>query len=373
MSRLLKITRDVDRITVGLWKFRFSLTLRNRQTQRRIDHAPILHLMFNDKFNAPFCDFLNRHFSPKEHLVIYKKCTPGFPMPDAENVLAVTKVTKYRYDSPTLKKIICHSLCLSEFETLFYEHPDLLKKAYWVIWGGDLYDAEKTRKKDFVRKHFAGYFGAIDRDYAVAKYGMKGPFFDTFNAIPVDFNVLGAVVDTPRSRIQVQVNNSCDKSTLAMLDILAKFRDRGIYVTTVVSYGDLEYKEAILAKGRTLFGDRFLPVETYLSPEQYAAHLAQNAILVMNQDRQQGIGNIVASLFLGQKVYVRSSISIGRYLRERDMAIYLTEDIPHATFEEFCANAAVAQNQAGIQELFGEPSYVRRWQEAFGAIRRVGE
>ena len=41
--------------------------------QQRIDHAKYVHLMFNDKFNKPFVDFLNKHFDHQEHLILCKR------------------------------------------------------------------------------------------------------------------------------------------------------------------------------------------------------------------------------------------------------------------------------------------------------------
>ena len=53
----------------------------------------------------------------------------------------------------------------------FYSHPKLLReKAYWLIYGGDLYDAPRDEKNDFVRNNFKGYLTYVDGEYLKEHY-----------------------------------------------------------------------------------------------------------------------------------------------------------------------------------------------------------
>ena len=47
--------------------------------------------MFNDKFNKPYVDFLNKNFGKNEHLILCKKWFSEHPFPLGENVIEIKK------------------------------------------------------------------------------------------------------------------------------------------------------------------------------------------------------------------------------------------------------------------------------------------
>ena len=210
------------------------------------------------------------------------------------------------------------------------------------------------QKNDFVRKNFKGYISDVDKEYAVEKYGMNGQFYKMFYNFPLTKEMLDTPAIKKKDYIKIQINNSCDKSTLEMLDILSKFKDEDIKVTTVLSYGKLEYKDAIISKGKTIFGNNFEYVDKIMSPQDYAVYLAQNDILIFNQDRQQGFGNILASLYLGKKVYIRRNVSLNKYLNNEGIKIYDSEDIVNINFQELVSNNTDIINKNNVKKYFDD-------------------
>ena len=139
--------------------------------QRKIDSYKYVHIMFNDKFNKPFVDFLNTNFNPKEHLVLCKRWFSEHPFPIGDNVMEIQSLNCFNFNQAD--KVICHSLFDNELVDYLYSHQDILKqKAYWTIWGGDLYEAPRDEKNDFVRKNFKGYmlFANNDKQILLNKY-----------------------------------------------------------------------------------------------------------------------------------------------------------------------------------------------------------
>lgn len=297
-----------------------------------------IHIMSNNKFIKPFVDFVNTHLNRNEHLFLIARSTIDeivAPFPIGENVFEYTKLNGIILASDNIKKLIFHSLFRETWVDYLYSHKNILKKSYWAIWGGDLYNAPRDEKNDYVRRNFKGYLNDIDREYALNKYGMKDNFFKIFYNFPISKTMLNSTKSEPHDSIRIQVNNSCDETTLEVFDMLSKFKDENINITTILSYGKLEHKQDIIKKGKEIFNEKFEYVEELMSPFDYANHLAQNDILILNQRRQQGVGNTLASLYLGKKIFIREDVSTNKYLNNEGIKIFNTNDIPNMSFEEF--------------------------------------
>lgn len=336
-------------------KKRYQRIVANRALRR----YKYVHLMYNEKFNKPFVDFLNKHFDEKEHLILCKRSFE-YPFPDASNVIEMIDYVGLDFSHANIEKIICHSLFDIELVDLFYNNRELLNKSYWFMWGGDLYGAKRDEKNDFVRKHFKGYHSDLDKEYALQTYGMEGKFYRSFYIFPLSREMLDNTVKKQTDCVTIQINNSSDKSTLEMLDILAKFKHENIKIRTILSYSLTQYNEQIIAKGREIFGDKFEFLNKYLAPQEYAQHLAQNDILVLNQGHQEGFGNTIASLYLGVKVFIRRESSVYGYLNNDGCHIYDSMNIVNLSFDEFISNPYSSANKKETREKYYNEDYLAK-------------
>lgn len=322
--------------------------------------------MFNDKFNKPFVDFLNKNFDTKEHLILCKRFFKEFPFPVGENVIEIQSLKNLNFNNNNICKIICHSLFDNELVEYLYSNKNILQnKAYWAIWGGDLYDAPSDEINDYVRINFKGYINKNDENYAKNKYGISKNFMHASYFFPVTKDIMDNLSNSEKDYIKIQINNSCDRSTLKMLDILSKFRNENIRVATILSYGKLDYKDEIINKGLKIFGDKFEYLEDFLPAEEFAKFLANNDILILNQDRQQGFGNTVASLYLGAKVYISSNVSTYKYLQGDNIKIYNSDEIISMDFNDFIKNNTKINNKINVSKFINENDIKEAWKIVF--------
>ncbi len=329
-----------------------------------------VHLMVNNKFNKPFVDFLNKNFNSHEHIVLCKRCF-DFPFPEGDNVIEVEE-NFYDYvdfRASHFEKIICHSLFDEELVDYFYENQDVLKeKAYWQIWGGDLYNAKRDEKNDFVRTNFKGYVTAYDEEYAKNKYGMQGKFFRANYFAPINKEMVDEAKKSliERPNLNIQINNSADYSTFEMLEVLSKYKKENVEICTIVSYGEMQHSKAIYAKGKEIFDNKFYAYVAYLPPELYAKHLANQHILIMNQDRQQGIGNVSLAITFGLKVFIKKDISVSKRLKANNIAIYDTESIVDLSFNQFKENTMAEENIKNRMKMIAKDgTNVELWRAFF--------
>ncbi len=345
--------------------------IKNNIINYRIRHCKYVHLMFNDKFNKPYVEFLNRNFNSSEHLILCRE-TMNFPFPYAENVIKIKSLEEINLDVPNVKKIICHSLFDVNVLMYLYQHPDILCKAYWVIWGGDLYNAPKDEINTFVRNNIKGYVAVIDGDQGLAaqRYSQKAELFHAPYVDPITTDMLRNARRGKSDIQQVLINNSCDKTTLDMLDVLSKFKSENICINTILSYGDMAYKEQIVKKGQDVFGNKFNFIDTFMAPEVYTDFLAGMDVVVLNQNRQQGVGNCLAASALGAKLYVKSDLSTFSYLQQNGIMPFDTYDIENLDFSCFVqyTENTKRNNSAAAFKFFADERKASLWQQFFLSI-----
>ena len=343
-----------------------------KQCNDTIRRYRFVHLMFNDKFGKPWGDFLNRNFDTKQHLMLCKRWFDEFPFPQGENVIEIGSL--WGLDFSYADKIFCHSLFDEELIDYLYKHQDILEqKAYWLIWGGDLYNAQRDEKNDFVRENFCGYITDVDGDKKLLEKTYSHKKNKAFHHAAYTFPVTQEMIKKAKDSLVlqnatvIQINNSCDKSTLEILDILARFKDENIIIKTILSYGRLEFKEQIIQKGKEIFGDKFTFIDTILSPQDYAKYMSENNILILNQNRQQGVGNACIALQFGTKLYIRSEISSFNHLISHGNAVFDTNKISQMDFSEFIAiDKAIQENNIKESSKFFSDEFSKGlWEKIF--------
>lgn len=339
--------------------------------KQKITGYEFVHICHNDKFIKPFVDFCNRNFDARKHVFLCENSCPQFEFPTGANVIPMDSLDSFDLSSKNIKKVICHSLFPTRIVPFLYKHRKLLKnKCYWMIWGGDLYNAPRDIKNDYVRRHFYGYISDTDGDVDVAKNKYNSHPVKTHDAgytFPITKEMIAAAKRIDHDYVAIQINNSADDSTLEMLDILSKFRDENIKIRTILSYGKTQYNDEIMKKARAIFGDKFEYLDSYMAPAEYAQYMAQNDILILNQNRQQGLGNSFATLTLGGKLFIRSEITTYMHFNSKGIKVYDTNEIKNMDFKQFVEYPAnIKKNNQENAKMFFEDSYLKKlWQPVF--------
>ncbi len=204
--------------------------------------------------------------------------------------------------------------------------------------GGDLYSAPPGKKDDYVRKHFAGILTGFDKEIFEKKYNTILPCYEVTYPHDIKEEMISENL-RQNGVIHVQINNSADVTTLEMLDILSKFKDENIKISTILSYitvGQKDYRLAIIKKGYEIFGEKFNPLIEFMPKEEYVNHLASVDIYISNQNRQQGNGNSTFIYSLGGKIFLKNSNSVYKKYNSIGIKIFDTNEIKDMDFNDFC-------------------------------------
>lgn len=347
--------------------------IKNKIIFNKSKHCKNVHIMFNDKFNKPLVEFLNKYFDMDDNLFIfhdgYSKSL--FPLPKYSNVIKLNYIADMKLHK-NVRKIFLHGLFVPGTIDWLYEHKEILKKSYWFIWGGDLYDIEENDKSMYIKKNVKAYIGSLEKDaeYARKKYVSDAIFLPIDIPSPLSLEMLDNAQKTKikNEYTVIQINHSACRSTLEILDKLSKFKDKPVKIKTVLSYADIIYNDEIIKKGKEIFGDKFIPQMDYLQPQDHSKYLADTDILIMNQQRQQGGRNINAMLYFGGKVYLRSDVSTWNYyMNEQGFKLFDTLNLDNETFESFIEmNQEDKDNNKKLAyDLHSDKNIVPYWEKIF--------
>jgi hypothetical protein len=330
----------------------------------------ILHVMILDKFLAPFIDFVDEHFGREKHHYVFitgEKYEYGLTpehnvefLPNDDDIF----ITLHSY-MKMAKKIILHGLWRDKVDILLYLNQELLKKCYWVMWGGDFYFPKRhSQIKKQVIKKIAHLITYIEGDYELAQkwYGANGEHHECF-MYPSNLYKEYAINPKADGAINMQLGNSADPTNnhIEVLEKLVKYRDKNIKIYTPLSYGDKEYAKSVISYGQQLFGDKFVPLIEFMPFEKYLEFLSEIDIAIFAHKRQQAMGNTITLLGLGKKVYMRSDITPWQLFNDIDVKVFDVEDIQIDAIDE----ETKKENHQKIKEYFSEENYLKQLQNLF--------
>jgi len=185
----------------------------------------ILHIMTGTSiYNIGFIYFLRSFFYNGKHKIVVFGRNDGSYDSDITFINKKKQVFELRKLMKNSDKIIIHGLFSPHLVLLLYSFsPRLLKKSYWVIWGGDLY-YYKFRNKSFksniyefmrgkVIKNIGHIVALVEGDYELAKkwYKTEAIYHEAFYPnVMIYENIDKTNNSKKRNKKIIQVGNSAD-------------------------------------------------------------------------------------------------------------------------------------------------------------------
>lgn len=348
-----------------------------------------LHFVIDSVYIEKFISFVTKHFPDQKHVFVAVK---------RSNVKYVSSNRLHVFNSPISSelrrlvsksdKIFVHSLFNTWVIVWLLMNRKLLKKTYCFLWGGDVYSywlqdkhsinsiMVERLKSTFMRKIRKVIMEfREDYEFVQSKYNINTDYYEAFYPAPVDFETLDNVPNKSahNNTIRIMVGNSASDSNRHFEILEALWKNQivrsahDIEIMCPLSYGDMEYARKVIEYGKSKFGERFKPLTELLPPEEYAKVLASVDVAVFDHKRQQAFSNILALLYLGKKVYVRSDVTTWQFLRRIGVTVADTNDILANEKEDlFLFNRDLADaNREKIYTQFSEERCVQLWSNLF--------
>lgn len=199
----------------------------------------------------------------------------------------------------------------------------------------------------------------IDEDYNLfaAKFNKHPlpkmlPFSYYFDFETIKSTCIQAIDDE-----HILVGNSATP-TCNHLDIFEKLNQLRILNTIFVplSYGNEDYGELIKEQGKKLFGERFISLDTFLTFEEYLLRLNHCRFVVMGHLRQQAVGNIILTLWMGAKVFFYKCNPVYKFLIRQGATVFCLEEATSQDFSVGLDRKSINNNKVVIQNIWGYES-----------------
>ena len=268
-----------------------------------------------------------------------------------------------------------------------------MRKSVWVIRGIDLYNWRKQERgpKSWAI-NFVNYHGRKNMPYVCVifepdeevyhqQFGQRAKVF--YTPYPLSENAFASMESlrgrAPRANgkvyIQVAHNAYAFNHHLELLDALAQYRDENIRVVLPLSYGNDWYnqKNGYVAKVQKraddYFGDKAVCLKRLMPAEKYTDALCDIDVSVYGAHRQNALGNIFRSLYVGNKVFLPRDNPVYTCFTASGIELGCTDDIEKMSFEEFVRPLPSDRAVAWIREHHHPEASVVYWRDMFEALR----
>lgn len=349
----------------------------------------ILHIAHLDKFIPPFVKFVNDNFEAKRHSFCILGKNKKHPIPKQNN-LRISKYTltgtvrhyaRILRDAQRAEKIILHGLFDVRLIILLSMMPWVLKKCYWIIWGGDLYfyQTPKPRRRDRIKEAFRsfvikrlGYLVTyIPGDVTLARkwYKAKGSYKECLMYLSntIDEQLIGRARPKNKSAseiINIIVGNSADPNNnhIEILKKLRAYKDKNIRLVVPLSYGDKKHAEKVISYGNREFTNKFEAITEFIPLSEYETILKSIDIAMFNHKRQQAMGNTIALLGMGKAVFLRSDVTQWSLFNKLGVVV---RDINDDDFFSLLDSSESARNIDIIKSYFNSKNLLMQYERIF--------
>jgi len=216
------------------------------------------------------------------------------------------------------------------------------------------YSLREQKLKKLKRVNYLGC--SFDEEFKQIKKltKVKAPLFK-FWYYPLE-KILDINMPISLDKNSVLVGNSGTKSG-NHLDVLEKLKKLGVRNEEFViplSYGNAGYIDYI-KKTFNLSSNKVVFQEDFLKLEEYNSILSRAKVALFNTRRQQAIGNIVALIYHGAKVFISEKNTFYHFLKRKGVLVYSYEnELNSKSFKTLMTKEEIERNRKFLYNILNE-------------------
>jgi len=290
------------------------------------------------------------------------------------NIILQTMSSQPSIDCSIVDKVFIHFLTLQKID-FCNKYINESATIFWGLWGADLYNKLlfcrgyrlyssvnyksnfKNTFVDFLRifkfrvihyHKFAefinkriSYIGGLNCDFKLVIKYLRCTNKHHFN-IPgygideiLGSHLIDKTVDNESNLILCGNSASFTNNHKYVIKYLKRVIDGHSCVKMILSYGgDKKYIKAVIKNARKNLGSCFDPITEFMPLDTYNTLISSARICVYGNWRQEAVGNIVVSLYLGAKVYLSKYSPLLKELTSIGYKVFVLEDATQKSFYE---------------------------------------
>lgn len=283
------------------------------------------------------------------------------------------------------------------------------KNVYWIEWGADLYVKlleprgyrlfyEKDTDWKFshiripksiyrcIKSLYGKYY--INRVIPALKYvryfvpdstpdeyplllsyypELKHLEYKNFYYYPIDEVVQPSMMSIQSLGNNIIVGNSSSVSGnhKEAFEILSQFNIGDSKVIVPLSYGNMRYANYVKESGIRILGKSFMPIMDYMPLPEYNKILSSARIFIYPNYRQEGVGNILVSLFLGGKVFLNKVNPLLPFYRRLGLIIFDISELSNDSLNQSLSQEDIQHNREVLMKNYSKQFQLKLIQDNF--------
>ena len=269
----------------------------------------------------------------------------------------------------------------------FYDNA-VWNKVYLQFWGGDFYTFRDINKNAnlLLQRHITlkcinkcqGIINLIEEDYSelLKVFPVKKKHFVA--SMPMDPIELKSIrfeeyienyLKTEKKVCRITLGNSAaiENNHIEAFNLLKHLKNDNIEICSPLSYGNMNYREQVIEIGKQYFGKKFNPLTELMEKKEYIRYLSTCDIGIFNNNRQQGMGNILYLLRMGKKVYLRKDTAMYNSFIRRGFFIHNIEEVASSNLKTltYISDDEITNNISVAKKILGYEYEAGLWQKVF--------
>ncbi|QYJ83757.1 TDP-N-acetylfucosamine:lipid II N-acetylfucosaminyltransferase [Shewanella aegiceratis] len=187
-----------------------------------------------------------------------------------------------------------------------------------------------------------------------SNYKQFNPKFLDWNYGNLEDTLVKGLMDRRVNGTNIMIGNSAS-ATNNHFDIVEKISKRNLGNNKVImplSYGDRNYASCVKNLCVKRFGNKFVPLESFLPIDDYIEIQCSCSIVIMNHVRQQALGNIITALYLGAKVFLMESNPIFEYLKRNGLILFSISELEEHDLESILSGEKMEINRMALRRMW---------------------
>jgi len=369
----------------------------------------ILHIVVDDKFIDTAYQMFEKVYPGQNKFMIIsnKKEFKFIKKTPIEQINFKTFLTKAFIDSLSQYEfVVIHWLDVVKLEVIRRSPSSI--KFLWIGWGGDYYDfinlelyLPETKKllkklgenrdlpllsrtKLLIMKLYSkfmpikkiinkiSYFSPVLR----SEYPLVANSFTEFRAKYLDWNygtleeLIGTETDEYKQGKNILFGNSAtfENNHIDLLPLLSTLNFSGRRLIMPLSYGDSNYATYITS---TMLKNNIpiTPLLNFMPLEEYNQIIFTCSIVIMNHKRQQGLGNIVALMYRGAKIFLNEDNPVYQYYKEKGAILFSINELNNKSIALPLSKKEIETNRKILKENLSAETMIKKTRNLIEIMR----
>ncbi len=238
------------------------------------------------------------------------------------------------------------------------------EKIRWICHGGEA-DVDKNDDiyKCVISKVQNAYAGVAQRKMLMEHFGVKASLTKC-GYLYLSKNFIKKLIYSKKetNSIYILLGHSAEEynNHLPMLDILKKFSDENIKIFCPLSYGNMEYADRVVKKGKELFGEKFFSINFFQDIENYHQLLWFVDVAIFPMTTRFAGGTTIDFLnTIGKKIYIHDQF----FNQMPNLKVVSINKISDMTFSQFILNKEPKNEEKYVALSEKRKERVARWKQ----------